>query len=280
MVSYLSSFFFPSVGEETAKTIADSSLINIFLQNTELDKVVLKENFLLTDKTINIICKVWKNKKLDNVLHILLRELGIGHAASNDIVNNRSESIIQLLNSPYSLLGTVPYFTLINAENIIKHLSLDISEEQKIEGILEYSIKEIERRYGHTSFYKNVVFKKFNEFFPIDQNKLNTFVQDSKNFLITTENNKEIITNRFSHERDQLIANKLKAIQNKKTKKTKVKNISSIGKDFIVNVEQTEAIKMALNERLIVITGGPGTGKTTVISAIAKELKNKNINFA
>ena len=37
---------------------------------------------------------------------------------------------------------------------------------------------------------------------------------------------------------------------------------------------------MALNERLIVITGGPGTGKTTVISAIAKELKNKNINFA
>ena len=94
-------------------------MINIFLQNTELDKVVLKENFLLTDKTINIICKVWKNKKLDNVLHILLRELGIGHAASNDIVNNRSESIIQLLNSPYSLLGTVPYFTLINAENII-----------------------------------------------------------------------------------------------------------------------------------------------------------------
>ncbi len=280
LVSYLSSFFFPSVGEETAKTIADSSLINIFLQNTELDKVVLKENLLLTDKTINIICKVWKNKKLDNVLHILLRELGIGHAASNDIVNNRSESIIELLNSPYSLLGTVPYFTLINAENIIKNLSLDISEKQKIEGILEYSIKEIEKRYGHTSFYKNVVFKKFNEFFPIDQNKLNTFVQDSKNFLITTENNKEIITNRFSHDRDQLIANKLKAIQNKKTKKTKVKDISSIGKDFIINVEQTEAIKMALNERLIVITGGPGTGKTTVISAISKELKNKNINFA
>ena len=79
-------------------------------------------------------------KKLDNVLHILLRELGIGHAASNDIVNNRSESIIQLLNSPYSLLGTVPYFTLINAENIIKHLSLDISEEQKIEGILELTL--------------------------------------------------------------------------------------------------------------------------------------------
>ena len=119
--------------------------------------------------------------------------------------------------------------------------------------VFEYSIKEIERRYGHTSFYKNVVFKKFNEFFPIDQNKLNTFVQDSKNFLITTENNKEIITNRFSHERDQLIANKLKAIQNKKTKKTKVKNISSIGKDFIVNVEQTEAIKMALNERLLLL---------------------------
>ena len=106
-------------------------------------------------------------------------------------MNNRSDSIIQLLNSPYSLLGTVPYFTLINAENIIKHLSLDISEEQKIEGILEYSIKEIERRYGHTSFYKNVVFKKFNEF-SIDQNKLNTFVQDSKNFLITTENNKKL----------------------------------------------------------------------------------------
>ena len=61
-------------------------------------------------------------KNLDNVLHILLRELGIGHAASNDIVNNRPDTAIQLLNNPYSLLGLVPYFSLSNAENIIASL--------------------------------------------------------------------------------------------------------------------------------------------------------------
>ena len=280
LISYLSSFFFPSVGEETAKIIVDSSFPNLFLQNIELDKEVLKNNYELTDKTINIVCKVWKNKNLDNVLHILLRELGIGHAASNDIVNNRPDTAIQLLNNPYSLLGLVPYFSLSNAENIIASLSLDISEEQKIEGILEYSIKEIERRHGHTSFYKNVVFKKFNEFFPFDQKKLNSFVKKSNNFLITKQDDKEIITTRYSYERDQAIASALKLMKSKKIKKTKVKDISSLGKDFIVTTKQTEAIKMAINENLSFITGGPGTGKTTVISAIANELKKKKVNFA
>lgn len=280
LVSYLSSYFFPTVGEETAKIIADSSCLHLFLQNEDLDKEVLKENYDLTDKTINIICKVWKKKKLDNILHILLRELGIGNAPSNEIVNNRSDTAIQLLNSPYSLLGVVPYFTLNNVENIISYLSLDISEKQKINGILEYSIKELENKFGHTSFYNNTVYKKFNGFFPIEQTKLNSFVKNSTFFLISLQDDKEIITSRYSFERDHNIAKSLKSILNKKIKKYQVKDISSLEKDFIVTLKQTEAIKMAINENLSVITGGPGTGKTTVISAIAKELKNKNINFA
>ena len=280
LAAYLSSFFFPSIGIETANKIAKSSLAKVLLENKKINTNNLNYDFPLSAKSINIINSVWKKKVNDNLLHVLLRELGIGHAASNDIVNRKFASAINLLNTPYSLLGVIPYISISNVESIINKLSLNISEDQKINGILEYSIMEIEKRNGHTSFYKNLVFKKFNQFFAIEELQFNTFLKRSNNFLISDIENKEIITSRYSYDRDKDIALKLGSLNNKSLKKIKVKTIESLGKNFSATKEQIESVNMALNNKILVITGGPGTGKTTVLSLIADQFKRHKIKFA
>jgi len=53
---------------------------------------------------------------------------------------------------------------------------------------------------------------------------------------------------------------------------------SSVTKEKLSN-EQTEAVELVLNNKVSIITGSAGTGKTTVISSIAEELELRNIEY-
>lgn len=53
-----------------------------------------------------------------------------------------------------------------------------------------------------------------------------------------------------------------------------------IATDIILAPEQLEGVKSALENRVTVITGGPGTGKTTVLNTIISILKNQGLEMA
>lgn len=53
-----------------------------------------------------------------------------------------------------------------------------------------------------------------------------------------------------------------------------------IDNDIILAPEQLEGVKSALENRITVITGGPGTGKTTVLNTIISILKNQGLEIA
>ena len=46
-----------------------------------------------------------------------------------------------------------------------------------------------------------------------------------------------------------------------------------------LNEKQKDALKESLSNSLTMVTGGPGTGKTTFISSLANELSRRNINY-
>lgn len=49
---------------------------------------------------------------------------------------------------------------------------------------------------------------------------------------------------------------------------------------FALEAEQQEAVRQALRQKVLVITGGPGTGKTTLLTALLSLLRSGKISFA
>src|SRR5208337_4757487 len=49
--------------------------------------------------------------------------------------------------------------------------------------------------------------------------------------------------------------------------------------DITLAARQVEAVKCALTNKVVVITGGPGTGKTTIINAILKIFAKAGVKF-
>lgn len=49
---------------------------------------------------------------------------------------------------------------------------------------------------------------------------------------------------------------------------------------FLLEEEQREAVAQALERKVLVITGGPGTGKTTLLNSLLSILRGSNVSFA
>ncbi len=50
--------------------------------------------------------------------------------------------------------------------------------------------------------------------------------------------------------------------------------------DLLLEEEQREAVRQALQQKVLVITGGPGTGKTTLLTALLALLRGSKVSFA
>ena len=95
---------------------------------------------------------------------------------------------------------------------------------------------------------------------------------------VIIEDNKYYIVDIYKSE--MFIVSKFKRILQKDEKEyKKIDNIISVlekNNAFTYSDKQKEAIKMSLKNRITVITGGPGTGKTTIVKAIIEAYKSIN----
>ena len=84
------------------------------------------------------------------------------------------------------------------------------------------------------------------------------------------------------YQAEKNIAEHLKILTENSSNKFKLeKDLEEVARDLniVLSPTQEEAIKMCINNNLSVITGGPGTGKTTIIKCIIDILKRKNMSY-
>lgn len=196
----------------------------------------------------------------------------------------RTWEIVQ--NHPYELTK-VPGVGFKTADDIALKLGFGRESMVRIKACLLYVLGESERE-GHCYMYqlplRNNVADELRE--DISPGKMIDALNElDKENAITVEDNRIYLTALYNAERE--CAAKLKAILKYPSKpmydkiedmKADLKSLGTL-EEIELAPEQEDALFMALNNRLAIITGGPGTGKSTITKALIALFKLKGITY-
>ena len=266
VIEYLSSSLVKGCGKKTAEDIYNAlgdDAINLIKDNPDILKKVPK----LTDNKISkIYNSIMANTSVDEIL-IKLKELGFTINESSKIIKSYGLNILNIIKEDIYILTDIIDFKKLDS---IFCLNKDFYDPKRQKACLVETLIELSTIKGDTySYYEEIEDYLKNFGLVLDNDLLDSLIVDGK---IIKEENKYFLYDNYVIEEE--IAIYLREI----TKRPLVKNnkldtyIDNIEFETGIkyNADQKNAIINALNNRVSIISGGPGTGKTTIINAIVR----------
>ena len=266
IIEFLTSPLIKGCGEKTAEKI-----VNILGDNA-IEKIKENINNLdliprLTDskkKSIyNSILKYYES----NETIIKLKEYGFTIKESMKLINIYGNGILNIVeNNIYSLIDIIDFKTL---DKIYLNIYKETTNLRILACIVE-TMKRITFNNGDTYSYKDEIIKSLYEYFNISIDSTEYFSMLSNEEQIVIKDDKYYL--RDYYEAEINIAKNLGGINKKevypeKNLKKYLKKLES-ELDIKYNEEQINAITSIFENNITIITGGPGTGKTTIINGI------------
>lgn len=276
LVLYLSSGMFPGIGEKTAKRIVDKFGLNtIDTTKNDYPSVATVSGMTIT-KARRMHDKIMENE-LNQELILKLNEYGFTIKEAIELTNTYGKTLFDILeNNIYMLIEEVP-FDKLDRIFLMNHNEMN---ENRIMALITHNIEVMCYESGDTLINCEELFIKLKRCFIgeftsssylsylhklLDMKKI-VIIDDMvglRNFY-DTEN--EIIKTIFN-------INKIKETY-KDEKINKLISAYEKRNNIVFNDEQKNAIKGAIKNNFYIITGGPGTGKTTIIKAVVDILKD------
>ena len=270
VIEYLSSSLIKGCGEKTAIKIVETlgkDAIELIKQDPE---VLKKVKGLTVDKAEKIYNSIMANQSVDDII-IKLKSLGFSMNEASKIYNKNRENTLYIVENNIYLLKEIIDFNKLDNIYLANH---PLDDDVRILACTLESMQRLSFSNGDVYYYKDEVIKSlYKEFRILDDEKveasLEKLIYDRK---ITKEEERYYLKEYYDMEDE--IAYNLRTISDIPIKDNfdlddEISNIE-YSMNVKYNEEQKTAIRTALNNRITIISGGPGTGKTTIINAIVK----------
>lgn len=275
LVTFLSSDLFP-IGEKTASKIVDmyhEETINKILE----DKSCLMGIPRLSDKKIDKIYNVLKDYQNTSNVVIELTKIGFEMKESLSFLNKYDSKILDTVNNNiYELIDSdeMPFNKI---DEIAMNMGIEEDDERRLLALIIYVMKSLCFNNGDTYLSLEEISFNLSSYVSITPERLDylmmkliknrkLIVEDKKYYLKKFYDAEKYICDRICFLNDiesNCNINISKYIDNEK--------FNGIEYDSI----QKKAIEYGVNNSITIITGGPGTGKTTIIKAIVKILADE-----
>ena len=278
IIEFLSSDLFSGIGEKLA-----TKIVNTLGDNT-LDRILEDKSCLLlvpklSQKKADIIYDILKKYEESHKTICYLTELGFNMKDSLNIYNTYLSNTIKILeHNIYGIIDEVDNISFLKVDEIAKSFNIKSDDERRIEACIIYIMKELTFNFGDTYLKYDDIKNRVNKYLLLDIADVDfidylSILKDEEKIVI--EDDKYFLKNMYEAEME--IVNKFKILSNKphynyKELDEKIDILESFN-GITYNDLQRQAIKSCLNNNISIITGGPGTGKTTIINAIVKLYK-------
>ncbi|GEM00546.1 exodeoxyribonuclease V alpha subunit [Halolactibacillus halophilus] len=286
LVSYLSSDLFPKIGKKTASRIVEAlgdGAINKIIKEPD----VLKDIKGLNDERRTILVERLKTYQGFDTIVVALQKVGIGLKLAQKIYQHYQDEAINILEeNPYQYVFDIEGFGFHRADLIATDYGISLNHPSRIRAGILYILNE-SLNDGHVFLPVDKVKDKVNRLLEArrygitDEMLTKELIEMAEEEYLVEENDRVYLP--VSYYAEAGLTTQLKRISELEVEETVVeadllKVVGEVEEEehLTYGKVQYDAIKQALMTKVMILTGGPGTGKTTVIKGILKAYSELN----
>lgn len=284
---YLSSGLIPYIGPKTAKKIVEKfglDTLDIIQYNPER----LKEIEGIGDKKLNKIVEAFREQGELRHIMIFLQQYGITPKYGIRIYKQYGKDTVNIISeNPYKLSEDIIGIGFKTADKIAQNMGISMESPYRIEGGIKYTLNSYGSN-GHVYVPKEELIQSTMKLLEVEEPLIEDSIRELalKGTIHTLNYNDELrIYYTPFHVAENNVSRKIVELSRFEMDNVDIdieRAIEKIEKEDNIKFakKQIEAIKESVKNGIIVITGGPGTGKTTIIKAIIKIFQEEGLKVS
>lgn len=278
LIDFLSGKQFTGIGKKTAEKIVDK-LGTDAINKIIADPHVLDELKLRKAVKDSLVDNLRAHQGMDQII-IGLNDLGFGANLSSAIFDKYGEETLHIINeNPYQLAAEIDGISFNRADQVAQKLGIATDDSRRIDAAIIQTLDDLTMETGDTFTTTKPLLQQTIQLLAQGSGGrvstdliANQIVELEKNQAISYADEKIYPTALYNAEwqiADHL--HRLLTVDQEKVPATTIeKTVTKVADQSGITYDQVqkEAIKTALNSKVMLLTGGPGTGKTTIIKGI------------
>ncbi|MED7789274.1 ATP-dependent RecD-like DNA helicase [Francisella sp. 19X1-34] len=282
ITKYLGSGLIKGIGPAFAKVLVKGFGDTIF------DVIEQTPNKLLEldgigPKRVATIINAWDEQKSVRNIMVYLQSHGVGTARATRIYKKYGDdAIAKIKDNPYCLAKDIHGIGFKTADQLALRIGIPHDSIIRAQAGVLHVIQEINSD-GHCAIEKDKLIKASEEMLDIHSDIIEEAIELEKqldNLIPEIINDKDCLYINWLYYAEVGVASNIKRLLNNE-RRWNIDNIDAalewVQKQTGLNLSssQEQSVRMAIENKVVCITGGPGVGKTTVVNSIIKIIKTK-----
>ncbi len=287
MSAFLASDLVKGIGPKTADAIVKKFGKKTF-EIIETEPARLSEVKGVTDKKAALIAEAFVTYKEFADVEVGLQKYGISPKFALKLYKAYGSATMEIITqNPYSLADDIDGIGFRKADAIAMSMGIDKDDDERVRSGVRFILSSEVNR-GNTYLPEEVLMEDAASLMEVSRESISdaisamTFLGDV--MLDTSQGTRAVYLTQF-YDAEQRVTGNLRLLNESDPAPVNADAaslISAAEKDtgMEYSEEQKTAIMTSLGSSVSVITGGPGTGKTTIINAIARILSHSGLETA
>lgn len=274
----------PGIGEKYAHLIANKfgeDTLEILEKNPEK---ILEVEEIDKKKAEKMVAELKANLS-QRELVVFLLENGISLSLEERLTEIYGTQVIQTIRkNPYCLINDINGIGFIKADTIARKIGFDLNNELRIKEGIKFTLTKATQE-GHCFLPRDQLISDATKLLKVEKKLVDPVINICVSEHALVREGDKIYLHRF-YRAENYVASQLAKIYATPTKVnlnpqsiTEFQKTIERNEKIYYNSDQTRAIETALTSKIMVLTGGPGTGKTTTTLGIIAALKKLNYDI-